>query len=46
MNDLHNNAKQILAVNAVILGATGAITGAIIDRQGYGGVEFRAAQRG
>jgi len=43
MNDLHNNAKQILAVNAVILGATGAITGAIIDRQGYGGVEFLVA---
>lgn len=43
MKDLHSNAKQILAVNAVVLGATGAITGAIIDRQGYGGVEFLVA---
>lgn len=39
-DDLHNNVKQKLAVNAVALGATGAITGSIIDRQGYGGVEF------
>lgn len=39
-NDLHSNVKQILAINPVALGATGAITGAIIDRQGYGGVEF------
>jgi len=37
MNDLHSNVKQILALNAVALGATGAITGAIIDRQGYYG---------
>jgi hypothetical protein len=42
-NDLHSNVKQILAVNAVALGATGAITGAIIDRQGYGGVQFLIA---
>lgn len=40
MNDLHNNCKQVLAINPVALGATGAITGAIIDRKGYGGVEF------
>jgi len=40
MNDLHNNSRALLAVNAVALGATGAITGSIIDRQGYGGVEF------
>lgn len=40
MNDLHNNCKQSLAINPVALGATGAITSAIIDRQGYGGVEF------
>lgn len=39
-SDLHSNVKQILAVNPVALGATGAITGAIIDRKGYGGVEF------
>ena len=39
-SDLHNNIDAQLAINAVALGATGAITGAIIDRQGYGGVEF------
>lgn len=39
-NDLHHNIKQEMAVVPVALGTTGAITGAIIDRQGYGGVEF------
>lgn len=39
-NDLHSNMDAQLAINSVALGATGAITGAIIDRQGYGGVEF------
>ena len=39
-NDLHSNIKQSLAINPVALGATGAIAGAILDRQGYGGVEF------
>lgn len=38
--DLHDNVKQVLALNAVALGATGANAGAIIDRQGYGGVQF------
>lgn len=38
--ELHNNAKQKLAINPVALGATGAITGSVIDRAGYGGVEF------
>lgn len=38
--DLHSNIKQVLAVNAVALGTTGAITGAIIDRTGYGTVTF------
>lgn len=38
--DLHNNARGVLAVNPVILGATGGITGLVIDRQGYGAVEF------
>lgn len=43
MNDLHNNVRSKLAVNAVALGATGTITGTVIDRQGYGGVEFIVA---
>ena len=39
-NDLHSNIRTTLALNAVALGATGANAGSIIDRQGYGGVEF------
>lgn len=39
-NDLHTSMKQVMAIVPVALGATGAIAGAIIDRQGYGGIEF------
>lgn len=39
-SDLHNNGKQILALNPATIGANGAKTGAIIDRRGYGGVQF------
>ena len=39
-NDLHSNIKPMMAVVPVALGTTGAISGAILDRQGYGGVEF------
>jgi len=39
-NDLHSSVKQILAINPVALGATGAITGSIIDGRGYGGIEY------
>lgn len=38
--DLHGNIKQMLALSPVALGATGTSAGKIIDRQGYGGVEF------
>lgn len=38
--DLHSNIKQKLAISPVAAGATGTTTGKIIDRQGYGGVEF------
>lgn len=38
--DLHHNAKQMLALSPVALGATGTSNGKIIDRKGYGGVEF------
>lgn len=38
--DMHNNIKQVLAVAPVALGATGAVTGRVIDRKGYAGVEF------
>lgn len=40
IRDLHNNCRALLATNPVALGATGAIAGTVIDRQGYGGVEF------
>lgn len=40
LKDMHNCTRGKLAVNPVALGATGAITGLVIDRQGYGGVEF------
>jgi hypothetical protein len=39
-SDLHSNIKQVVAVLPTVLGPTGAIAGAIIDRRGYGGVEF------
>jgi len=39
-NDLHNSIKQVVSILPTTLGATGVISGAIHDRQGYGGVEF------
>ncbi len=39
-NDLHNSIKQQRIVGPVAIGANGTITGKIIDRKGYGGVEF------
>jgi hypothetical protein len=41
-NDLHHNIKQARVVGPVAIGANATITGKIIDRQGYGGVEFVA----
>lgn len=38
--DLHNSMKQVLALAPVTLGTTGANVGRIVDRKGYGGVEF------
>lgn len=38
--DLHNSMKAVLAVAPVTLGPTGGNAGRIIDRKGYGGVEF------
>lgn len=41
MHDLHNNCDAIVVVEPVAVGTTGTgQTGGIIDRQGYGGVEF------
>lgn len=36
----HENVKQKLGLTPTTLGATGNIAGKIIDRKGYGGVEF------
>jgi hypothetical protein len=38
--DLHSNIKQVQAIIPAAIGANATKTGAIIDRQGYGGVEF------
>ena len=41
MHDMHNNARAVVVVPPVAVGTTGTgQTGKIIDRQGYGGVEF------
>jgi|SRR5690349_17590056 len=41
MKDLHNNVVASRVVAAVAVGTTGTgKTGAVIDRQGYGGLEF------
>lgn len=41
MNDLHNNARTKVAIAPIAVGTTGTgQTGKVIDRQGYGGVEF------
>jgi hypothetical protein len=38
--DLHSNIKQSLAIIPAAIGANATKTGLIIDRKGYGGVEF------
>lgn len=40
MKHIHENVKALLALSAVAAGATGSSAGKIIDRKGYGGVEF------
>jgi hypothetical protein len=39
-NDFHSNIKQVQAIIPVAIGANATITGPVLDRQGYGGVEF------
>ena len=43
MNDLHNNARVLRVIDPIAIGANATKTGKIIDRQGYGGVEFIAS---
>ena len=41
MHDLHNNSRALRVVSPVAIGTTGTgKTGKVIDRQGWGGVEF------
>jgi hypothetical protein len=42
MNDLHNNIRTKNVVTAAAIGANATKSGIVIDRQGYGGVEFVA----
>lgn len=42
-NDLHNNAKVQRVIAPLAIGANATKTGKVIDRQGYGGVEFLAS---
>lgn len=42
-NDLHNNIVAKLVIAPIAIGANATKTGKIIDRQGYGGVEFIAS---
>ena len=41
--DLHNNARAKRVIAPIAIGANATKTGAVIDRQGYGGVEFVAS---
>lgn len=43
MNDLHSNIRVKTAIAPIAIGANATKTGVIIDRQGYGGVEFVTA---
>jgi len=40
MNDQHSNVKHLLAIDPATIGANATKTGRIIDRQGYGSLEF------
>lgn len=46
MKDLHNIAKTMTVINPLAIGANATKTGKIIDRAGYGGIEFIAAYGG
>ena len=43
MKDLHNNVRVQRVIAPVAIGANATKTGKVIDRQGYGGVEFVAS---
>lgn len=43
MRDLHNNSRTKTVVVPAAIGANATKSGVVIDRQGYGGVEFIAS---
>jgi len=43
MNDLHNNMRTKTVISPLAIGANATKTGLVVDRQGYGGVEFVAS---
>jgi hypothetical protein len=43
MNDLHNDIRTKTVISPLVIGANATKTGLVIDRQGYGGVEFVAS---
>lgn len=43
MNDLHNSMRTKTVISPLAIGANATKTGLVIDRQGYGGVEFVAS---
>jgi hypothetical protein len=43
MNDLHNHVRCKTVIAPVAIGANATKTGLVVDRQGYGGVEFVAS---
>lgn len=43
MNDLHNNIRTKTVISPLAIGANATKSGIVIDRQGYGGVEFIAS---
>lgn len=43
MRDLHNNARTKTVISPLAIGANATKTGLVVDRQGYGGVEFIAS---
>jgi hypothetical protein len=43
MSDLHNNSRTKTVISPLAIGGNATKTGLVIDRQGYGGVEFIAS---
>lgn len=43
IKDLHDGIRTKTAIVPVAIGGNGTLTGIVIDRQGYGGVEFIAS---